>query len=181
MIVENDVLYRARQLALYGAADMLNGLHPQIGYEDGQIILRKPPKTSPTCGCGDFTDISGRGFLLVPAVFSFPKVYWQTGKDYLPMFIYGARGTGLWHYAKPEDPEEALQIALGVARARVLYALEIPRSTGELAYLLDITSGAVSQHLSKMSQAGLVESSRSGKRVFYRLSPRGQQLIEVFT
>ena len=39
----------------------------------------------------------------------------------------------------------------------------------------------LSRHLSKLNQAGLMESSRSGKRVFYRLSQRGQSLIELFS
>ena len=182
-ILENDILYRAREQALYGASDMLNGLHPKFGYKDGNLFIDKEWKWKfpPPCVAPDFHyDIAGQGIQIVPTIFSFPKLYWQISDDYQPMFIYGARGTGLWHYAEPDDPEEALQITMGVGRSRVLYALMTPRSTTELAYMLDITSGAVSQHLSKLNQAGLVESSRSGKRVFYRLSQRGQKLIDVF-
>ncbi len=182
-ILENDILYRAREQALFGASDMLNAIHPMIGYEDGSLVIRKkwhmhkeiPDQT------GHHYDIAGRGLQLVPAIFSYPKMYWQFGETYDPMFIYGTRGTGLWHYAEPEDPEEALKVVFGMGRSRVLYALTTPRSTGELAHLLQITSGAVSQHLNKLSQAGLVESSRSGKRVFYRLSHRGQALIDLFS
>ena len=66
------------------------------------------------------------------------------------MFIYSARGMGLWHYSKPDNPDEALQITLGMGRSRVFYALSTPRSTNELAFLIDITAGAVSQHLNKL-------------------------------
>jgi len=182
-ILENDILYRAREQALYGASEMLNAIHPKLGYENGDLVIRKKTKDVPMfCELeGYHYDIAGRGLQLVPAIFSFPKMYWQFGESYAPMFIYGARGTGLWHYAEPDDPEEAMQVVFGIGRSRVLYALITPRSTGELAHLLDITSGAVSQHLNKLSQAGLVESSRSGKRVFYRLSQRGQALIELFS
>jgi len=182
-ILENDILYRAREQALYGASQMLNAIHPMIGYEDDHLVIRKESKNPhvPALINGYHYDITGRGLQLVPAIFSFPKMYWQFGETYDPMFIYGARGTGLWHYAEPEDPEEAMQIVFGTGRTRILYALLTPRSTGELAHLLEITSGAVSQHLGKLNQAGLVESSRSGKRVFYRLSQRGQALIELFS
>ena len=183
-ILENDVLYRAREQALFGASEMLNGLHPRLAYEDGKIHIKKKRsgfKANSKHWCIYDYDITGRGLQIVPVIFSFPRLYWQISPDYQPMLIYGARGTGLWHYNEPDDPEEALQITLGVGRSRVLYALTTPRSTGELAYILDITSGAVSQHLSKLNQAGLVESSRSGRRVFYRLSQRGQSLIQLFS
>lgn len=183
-ILENDILYRAREQALYGASDMLNGLHPTLTYEDGGLFIKKEWKWKkpPPCVTPGFAyDIAGQGVQIVPVVFAFPHLYWQIADAYQPMFIYGARGTGLWHYAEPDDPEEAMQITLGLGRSRVLYALTTPRSTSELAHLLEITSGAVSQHLGKLNQAGLVESSRSGKRVFYRLSQRGQKLIDLFS
>lgn len=182
-ILENDILYRAREQALYGATEMLNGLHPSIAYDDGALYIRKKWKFNKAgCEMPDRQfDIAGRGLQVVPVIFAFPMLYWQVADAYQPMFIYGARGTGLWHYSEPDNPEEALQITLGAGRSRVLYALITPRSTGELAHLLKITSGAVSQHLNKLNQAGLVESSRSGKRVFYRLSHRGQSLIELFS
>jgi len=182
-ILENDILYRAREQALYGSDHMLNGLHPRLSYDDGTLTIEKKYKpNSISCISSDFNyDIAGRGLQIVPMIFSFPKLYWQVGDTYQPMFIYGARGTGLWHYSEPDNPDEALQITLGIGRSRVFYALTTPRSTNELAFLLDITAGAVSQHLNKLNQAGLVESSRSGKRVFYRLSQRGQSLIELFS
>ena len=182
-ILENDILYRAREQALYGAVHMLNGLHPKLSYDDGAFTIKKTIKPNKFyCPPSDaHFDIAGRGIQIVPIIFSFPKLYWQVNETYQPMFIYGARGTGLWHYSEPDNPDEALQITLGVGRSRVFYALTTPRSTNELAFLLDITAGAVSQHLNKLNQAGLVESSRSGKRVFYRLSQRGQSLIELFS
>lgn len=182
-ILENDILFRAREQALYGASDMINGIHHKISYDDEGLHLNKGwrPLYEDSCALEEYNyDIAGRGLHLVPVIFSLHHLYWQLGEDYIPMFIYGARGTGLWHYAEPADPEESLQIVLGTGRSRVLYALLTPRSTGELAHFLNITSGAVSQHLSKLNQAGLVESSRSGKRVFYRLSQRGKQFLDLF-
>ena len=163
---------------------MLNGLHPTLSYEDGNLFIKKKWKwdKQPQCAIPGFQyDIAGQGMQIVPVIFAFPHLYWQFADAYQPMFIYGARGTGLWHYAESDDPEEAMQITLGAGRSRVLYALTTPRSTSELAHLLDITSGAVSQHLGNLNKAGLVESSRSGKRVFYRLSQRGQKLIDLFS
>lgn len=183
MIIENDILYRAREQALYGTSDMLNGIHPRIIFDDKGLRIDKTWKwgEEPCATLGYHYDVSGRGLQIVPTFFSANSLHWQFTDGYQPMVMYGARGIGLWHHAEPDNPEEALQITMGSGRSRVLYALTTPRSTSELAYILDITSGAVSQHLGRLNQAGLVESSRVGKRVFYRLSKRGQNLIDVFS
>jgi DNA-binding MarR family transcriptional regulator len=56
----------------------------------------------------------------------------------------------------------------------------MPMNTGEIAQRLQITAGAASQHLSRLNQAGLVEPHRSGKRVYYHLTSRGEKLLALF-
>jgi DNA-binding MarR family transcriptional regulator len=115
----------------------------------------------------------------VPAVFACSSVMWQIEDDWQPMIVYTPRGIGQWKQ-KPAEPDQSLEIALGMGRARVLSALAMPLTTTELGRQLDLTSGAVSQHLSRLQQAGLVTPHRSGKRVFYHLTARGQQLLGLF-
>jgi DNA-binding MarR family transcriptional regulator len=55
-----------------------------------------------------------------------------------------------------------------------------PATTGEIARQLGLTSGAVSQQLERLKQAGLVEPHRTGKRVYYQLTRRGEELIGLF-
>jgi DNA-binding transcriptional ArsR family regulator len=62
----------------------------------------------------------------------------------------------------------------------VLLALREPENTVALARALHLTESAVSQHLKRLTSAGLVESRRSGHRVYYRLSARGSKLISLF-
>ncbi len=45
----------------------------------------------------------------------------------------------------------------------------------ELTALFDISQPAVSQHLAALKDAGLVRSRREGRRVYYRVEPRGMQ------
>ncbi len=43
----------------------------------------------------------------------------------------------------------------------------------ELTARFDISQPAVSQHLATLKRAGLVNGRREGRRVFYRVEPRG--------
>ena len=45
----------------------------------------------------------------------------------------------------------------------------------ELTARFDISQPAVSQHLAALKEAGLVDSRRAGRRVFYRVEPRGMK------
>ena len=72
-------------------------------------------------------------------------------------------------------------MTLGTSRARLLQTLAEPAYTLDLAQRLNLTAGAVSQQLGRLAQAGLIESYRSGSKVYYRLSSRGERLLDVFT
>ena len=45
----------------------------------------------------------------------------------------------------------------------------------ELTARFKITQGAVSQHLASLKAAGLVSGRREGRRVYYRVDPRGMK------
>jgi DNA-binding transcriptional ArsR family regulator len=175
-VLENDVLYRARSMVLKGVEATLQDISEQMSFDVDTIVLKKSYNT---CGLRN-TQLNGNGFQLVPSLFAGVKhVYWQVNEDWRPMFIYGARGAG---QRKSQDlqPEEAMEITLGASKARILQALVEPINTGQLAEMLHLTAGSVSQQMGKLTQAGLVESNRNGNKVYYRLSPRGEKLLDVF-
>lgn len=75
------------------------------------------------------------------------------------------------------------------ARARVLKALAHParlfvvdelsrgeRCVRDLTRLVGTKMSTVSRHLALLKDAGLLEDERRGSQVFYRLSPRGEQM-----
>jgi Mn-dependent DtxR family transcriptional regulator len=62
----------------------------------------------------------------------------------------------------------------------VLQTLKTPANTGDLAKKLAISAGTASQHLHRLTRAGLVEPHRIGKHVFYHLTRRGEALIALF-
>jgi DNA-binding transcriptional ArsR family regulator len=60
------------------------------------------------------------------------------------------------------------------ARARILYALDLVEElcVGDLALALDLSEDAVSYALKLLRTAGLVQTRKQGRVVFYRLADR---------
>lgn len=177
-VLENDVLYRARQLALFGARSVFAELSHSLTYAPGFISIDK--RYVCRASRKQHYDLGGVGLQLVPAIFGkSSSVSTQFEPEFRPMIIYSARGAGLWHH-EPSPANVQLETLIGAGKSRVLLALEAPQNTTELARILNLTPGAVSQHLGHLSSAGLVEAHRAGSRVFYRLSLRGERLLGLF-
>jgi DNA-binding transcriptional ArsR family regulator len=177
--LEQDILYRARQMALHGPETMLSDLADRVCYEAGQLKIHRHSKYAAVT---PEYHLNGRGLLFAPSIFKNPEgISWQIVPEWEPMFAYGARGSGLWYNARRPDPAKELELTLGAARARLLLALADPTSTTELGVKLHMTAGAVSQQLTRLRKAKLVESQRSGHKVYYRLTDRGEKLLALFT
>ncbi|MCZ0991453.1 metalloregulator ArsR/SmtB family transcription factor [Streptomyces diastatochromogenes] len=93
-----------------------------------------------------------------------------------PVLIYPARGRATLSEAPPPVTDRALIRLLGHPRARLLSLLAEPASTTELAHRLDVTPGAVSQHLAVLYDAGLLSRTRSGRTVRYARTALGNEL-----
>ncbi|MEL7236250.1 MAG: helix-turn-helix domain-containing protein, partial [Chloroflexota bacterium] len=172
--LDNDVNYRARQLALEGIEAVLKELNEQLESPNREtLIITKSHYDLKT-------ELDGRGIQFYPSLFELGLV-WQVGTTWQPSIGYNARGAGLWYEPPAIQTDEAIELTLGASKARLLTALQHPYTTSDLSHLLHVSAGAVSQQLTKLAQAGLVLSHRSGSRVYYRLSPRGAQLLEVFS
>lgn len=175
-VLENDMLYRARELALNGVEPTLNTLSASVKYEGGVLTYNKPM----SCNRREY-GLAGEGLYLMPSVFKGGYgMSWLMVPEFEPALIYGARGGGNWYAETMPDAEEQLRAVIGDAPARLLVALAAPDHTSNLAKRLYLTAGAVSQQLKRLNQAGLVESSRSGYKVYYRLSERGTKLLDLF-
>jgi DNA-binding transcriptional ArsR family regulator len=174
-LLEADTLKRGQALAMGGVETLLSGLHPKACYSGGLLELDKPHET--------LIEPAGRGITLVPCVFAWPRVMVLTEPGYRPTLAYGPRGVAkLWISSSSLVPNgTALEAALGAGRASVLKGLvPVPSSTTELARQLHLSPAAVSAHLSRLKAAGLVEPHRSGRRVYYRLSGAGEELLGIF-
>ena len=172
-VLEGDVIYRAQRLALDGVTGLFENFHDGVTYQSGHLQLVKPKHDDQEI------HLNGDRLYFAPVVFAASMVRWQMSAKWQPMIMYTPRGVGQWRQ-KPPEPDQSLGIALGFGRAQVLSALALPLTTTELGRQLDLTTAAVSQHLSRLQQAGLVTPHRSGRRVFYHLTPRGEQLLTLF-
>jgi DNA-binding transcriptional ArsR family regulator len=173
VLLEGDVLKRAQSLAFGGPEALFDDLHPTVRYRDGLLEVEKPFQIE-----GVVAD--GRGILLVPCAFAWPKLYAIIEEPWQPSLVYAPKGAATLWVSSPSHVEDALVAALGSGRASVLKGLAIPRTTTELARQLGLSPGTTSEHLSRLRRAGLVEPHRSGRSVFYRLSREGEQLLELF-
>ena len=77
---------------------------------------------------------------------------------------------------------EAALKAIAAPRRRQILTLvrDGELSAGEIAAHFDVTRPAVSQHLTVLKEAGLVDERRDGTRRFYRTRPEGLVDLQRF-
>jgi DNA-binding transcriptional ArsR family regulator len=170
-LLEGDVMYRARQLALGGAELLFADLHPAVSFADGVVTVDKQHEK-------EFHP-QGQGLLMIPAVFDWPGIAVLFGRGYQPTLSYSPRGiANLWEPASAHEGG-AMDELIGGTRADILRALEIPMTTSEIAQRLHLTAAAVSQQLGLLRRAGVVDAHRQGRGVYSALTPQGRQLLEL--
>lgn len=170
VFLENDVLLRARTLALQGPERLFAGLDPTLRYEDGHVLIDR--------GREEHHDARGRGIVLVPSAFVYPKSMSICEDPWQPCLFYPARGIALLWSNAPAEPHVALEGLLGASCAKVM--VHLPGTTLELADRLQLVPGAISHHLTRLKELGVAEPQRVGRYVYYRLTPRGTGLLELF-
>jgi DNA-binding transcriptional ArsR family regulator len=169
-VLEADIAYRARQLALGGAVRLFTDLHPDLRWHDGQLTID-----------GDYRPSPGRppgGVVLSPVALGPPWVMIKLHTTTQTTVRYPARGTGtLWDAGTRPVPGSAARL-LGRRRAGILEALRSPSTVTELARELGVSPSAVSQQLRVLRDSGLVAGQRSGRSVRYRTTGRGLALLD---
>ncbi|MFF4622187.1 ArsR/SmtB family transcription factor [Nonomuraea jabiensis] len=168
LILEADMTYRARQLAMGGARLLFADMHPNLRWHEGVLYIAKMIGRH-------HVPSSGLGLLLMPSVFAH-KPAPPFHPDVPPSLVYPSRAVATLWTPPPAPDATALTKLLGAPRARLLHLLSEPLATIELARRLRVTSSAISQHLRVMHATGLVIRVRHGRQVLYRRSPLGDQL-----
>jgi DNA-binding transcriptional ArsR family regulator len=79
------------------------------------------------------------------------------------------------------NPDAALKALAEPNRRAILQLVSAdPRSVGEIASHLDITTQAVSRHLKVLHEAGLVDEHREGTRHLFLVRPDGFAAVQDF-
>jgi DNA-binding transcriptional ArsR family regulator len=171
-VLEADLTHHAKVLAEQGAAQLFPSLDRRLTWTGDAVRLIHP--TDSDWPKGDIR-VAGRGMVLTPTMFARGAATWlDHGRP--PLLSYPARGRATISEEPPPVTDRALVRLLGRARARLLLLLAEPASTTELAHRLDVTPGAVSQHLAVLYDAGLLSRTRSGRIVRYARTALGDQL-----
>jgi DNA-binding transcriptional ArsR family regulator len=178
--LEAEVVFRSRVLAFGGMRAVFGGLHRDVRFtaRAGGGIVRV------SSGGGPPRNVAGRGLLLVPSIFAWPDVYAVSQLPWRPTIAFPARGVAeLWtsHGSRHGSAPDRLVALLGTARARVLRLLSRQRTTLELAKALRASPATVSAHVSRLREAGVVDRTRSGRRVFYSLNECGHTIVRAAT
>ncbi|MDJ1136384.1 ArsR/SmtB family transcription factor [Streptomyces iconiensis] len=169
-LCEGDILHRAMRFAEGGARRLFADLNSRIAWESG--VLRLDHRY-----LSGTRDLAGRGLLLVPSAFVWPRVFATLeDEDPLPTLRYPPRGIGTLWAPSPQPHSEALAGVLGRSRALLLAELAAPASTTDLAHRTGLTPGGVSQHLTALRAAGLVSAHRTGRVVLYARTPVAEAL-----
>ena len=168
--LEDDILHRARRLTAGGAIEVFEDLHHQVHWRDGVLEVDRPYEQE--------VELGGRGLLLVPAAFAWPRVFAMVDEPWQPALIYTPRGLGsLWAPADGGGDGQALAALLGRRRAEILATLGTPAATSDLARRLGASPAGVNEHLGVLRRAGLVRAARDGRRVLYSRTPTGDALL----
>jgi hypothetical protein len=155
-LLEADIAYRAGILADGGLERLFADLHGDVVWRPGNSELVIHPRRP-----GDqLVRLGGRGIVLCPSVFCWPRVTASVRPTTAGTLRYPARAVAtLWE--TPTPAPDALAKLIGTTRAAILTELAVPATTGHLAKLLGVTKGAVSQHLTVLRAAGLVATDRN--------------------
>ncbi|MCP2196799.1 ArsR/SmtB family transcription factor [Lentzea flava] len=171
-LLEGDVLYRARRLTEGGTNRLFADLDPNVSWDAPALRLAHRSVSGRR-------SLGGRGLLLVPSVFVWPRIFSVTTPHQQPTLRYPPRGIAtLWEQRKTSVPS-ALGAVMGRSRALLLAELASPATTTDLAHRTGLTPGAVSQHLTAMRAAGLVDAHRTGRFVLYARTTVAESLLHA--
>jgi DNA-binding transcriptional ArsR family regulator len=167
--LEADVAQREGLCVRHGVSRTLATLHSTVRWHDTVLDVDEP-------GPDRFMDLAGRGLVLVPSVFAWPRPIALRDGHGQPVLLYPVRDVfTLW--VAPGYDQDILSRLLGSTRAALLLTVAAGDTTSHLAERLNISIASTSQHLTVLRQSGLVQSIRRGRAVHHDLTSLGVQLV----
>jgi DNA-binding transcriptional ArsR family regulator len=160
-----DLAQRSAVLANDGPLRMLDSLQAGVRLEGYELCL--PSRTDWTYAP------AGAGIVLLTSVFAPDRMLGGELLDGRWLLAYPPAGRSLvWLDEGPAVSAQMIEL-IGPVRAQILAALEVPLTTGDIARICGLAPNTASYHLARLRDAGMVLSTRLGRRSFYRLARRG--------
>ncbi|MFP1628537.1 ArsR/SmtB family transcription factor [Streptomyces sp. 5K101] len=174
---EEEILLRARILATQGPDTLFGTLHGRLSRRSDVLRL--------DVGTMRITVPDVSQLVIVPLLFGRGASFFASAPDGSVALSYQAKGAAVLVGDAPPDRRadapargDRLEILLGRSRAGVVRGLVVPTTTSALAATLGLAPSTVSEHLTSLVAAGLVQRRRAGLRVLYELDGPGAALVE---
>lgn len=167
-LLEADVLWRSRRLAVGGAAALFADLDETVRWHQGRVTVSDRFEYSGA--------LTGQGLVLIPSAMAWPALR-KFVHPYPATVVYPARAIATLWESGPPPAAEALTQLVGRTRAQLLTLLGEPSSTTALSRRLQVTASAVSQHLTVLQANGLVTRTRVGATVLYHRTAKADTLL----
>lgn len=169
-VLEDDIAYRARLLTTGGPIEVFADLHPEVRWHEDRLeFVREYHQT---------IELAGRGLVLIPSAFVWPRAAALWDPPWQPALIYPARGVANLYAPARRDPT-ALGALLGARRAEILIELEREATTTAIARRLGASPAGVSEHLAVLRRSGLIHARRQRREVLYKRTPAGEALLRA--
>ena len=158
-------------LATDGLPGVLGSLHPRVSYADGRLRYR-------TVLTVKSTYVAERALTLMPLACEPEQILANEDHPDATVLAYAARGAAeLWE--PPPAPTRSWPGRWGT-RGRRSPRARHPEHDDRPRARLRLAPSTVSRHLSGLAETGLVDRTRCGALVYYRLSARGEALLDLF-
>ncbi|MGF2950157.1 ArsR/SmtB family transcription factor [Microbacterium alcoholitolerans] len=169
-ILRADVAVRSRTSATEGIGRMASGIHPSVSWSDDavRVSLRRHSED---------VDCRGSGLVLVPSVMGSAGCMVLTEPPAQPTLFYPAHGVTAGWAGDTADTASALAALMGGARAEILLAAHVARTTSQVAADAGIAVSTASHHLGVLRASGLVTSTRDGARMLHLRTPLGEAVV----
>ena len=174
-ILEQDLHYRAQQLIVRGWHGVLADLDPERFC--WSVCGDVPAIQMRTQRADELHPPGGGGVLFGPTLAADGSVLLESG--WQREIRYPARGrANLVQQARPPASDPLARL-IGQTRAHLLYELDQPATTTQLAYRHHLSLGAVGHHISALRAARLITGIRDRQSVIYSRTALGDALVNA--
>lgn len=174
-VLEREIVRQAYTMATRGSHSALNDVHPFIAVADDMLRVG-PPGTEGQCGT-----VADRLIMLTPLVCGREGVIADvTGPGPIKIGYAAPAARMVWAKTAANAVSAEFDQLLGTARAAIVRLLTGPSTTTDLAAELNLAPATVSEHLAQLRRSGLVESTRSGRYVYYGRTTTAERLLSLY-